>query len=144
MLYPTGALDKTTARALKDAFKAVCGAAGAGVIYDPVGGDYCEAALRAIGWEGRYLVVGFPAGIPKVPLNLPLLKGCQIIGVFWGGFTRQQPQAHAANVAALLTLYTAGHIKPTVTGHYPLERGADAIAALGAREARGKLVVTLE
>jgi NADPH2:quinone reductase len=144
VLYPTGALDKAGARALTDAFKAACGPDGAAVIYDPVGGDYCEAALRAIGWEGRYLVVGFPAGIPKLPLNLPLLKGCQIIGVFWGGFTRHAPGAHAANVAALLDLYIAGRIKPTVTGHYPLERGAEAIAALGARSARGKLVVTIE
>jgi NADPH2:quinone reductase len=143
VLYPTGALDKAAARTLTDALKAACGPGGAAVIYDPVGGDYCEAALRAIGWEGRYLVVGFPAGIPKLPLNLPLLKGCQIIGVFWGGFTRHAPAAHAANVMALLDLYRAGRIKPTITGRYPLERGAEAIAALGAREAKGKLVVTL-
>jgi len=144
VLYPTGALDKTAARALTDALKAACGSEGAAVIYDPVGGDYCEASLRAIAWEGRYLVVGFPAGIPKLPLNLPLLKGCQIIGVFWGGFTNHRPAMHARNVAALMELYVAGRIKPAVTGRYPLERGADAIAALGARQSRGKLVVTMD
>jgi NADPH2:quinone reductase len=144
VLYPSGPLDKLAARTLTDAFKTACGPDGAAVIYDPVGGDYCEAALRAIGWEGRYLVVGFPAGIPKLPMNLPLLKGCQIIGVFWGSFTKHRPDAHAANVAALLELYIAGRVKPTVTARYPLERGADAIAALGAREARGKLVVTID
>lgn len=143
VLYPTGPLDKAAARTLTDLLKAACGPEGAAVIYDPVGGDYCEAALRAIGWEGRYLVVGFPAGIPKLPMNLPLLKGCQIMGVFWGGFTQHRPAAHAANVAALLDLYVAGRVKPAITGRFPLERGAEAIAALGARAARGKLVVTV-
>src|ERR1700730_4115549 len=85
--YPAVALDKAAARALTDHFKSVCGANGAQVIFDPVGGDYTEAALRAIGWQGRYLVVGFTAGVPKLPLNLTLLKSCQIIGVFWGEFT---------------------------------------------------------
>ncbi|HEY0799781.1 MAG TPA: NADPH:quinone oxidoreductase family protein, partial [Steroidobacteraceae bacterium] len=80
--YPAGSLDKNAARAVTDSFKAACGADGAHVIYDAVGGDYSEAALRAIAWQGRHLVVGFPAGIPKLPLNLPLLKGCQIVGVF--------------------------------------------------------------
>src|SRR4029077_1212971 len=85
--YPAGALDKAAARALTDHFKSVCGANGAQVILDPVGGDYTEAALRAIGGQGRYLVVGFTAGVPKLPLNLTLLKSCQIIGVIWGEFT---------------------------------------------------------
>jgi len=142
--YLAGPLDKNQARALTDRFKAACGAAGADVIYDGVGGDYTEAALRAIAWAGRHLVVGFPAGIPKLPLNLPLLKGCQIVGVFWGEFTRRFPAMHAANVAALLSLYIEGRIKPAVTERFPLARGAQAIARLGAREARGKVVVTLD
>ena len=142
--YPPVALDKAAARALTDQFKSVCGADGAQVIFDPVGGDYTEAALRAIGWQGRYLVVGFTAGIPKLPLNLTLLKSCQIIGVFWGEFTARQPRQHAANVAALMALYTGGHIKPAVTERFPLQRGMDAIARLGAREARGKVVVMIE
>ena len=142
--YPAGPLDKNQARALTDRFKAVCGADGAHVIYDGVGGDYTEAALRAIAWAGRHLVVGFPAGIPKLPLNLPLLKGCQIVGVFWGEFTNRFPALHAANVAALLSLYLEGRIKPAVTERFPLARGAQAIARLGAREARGKVVVTID
>jgi len=142
--YPTGPLDKAQARALTDRFKAVCGADGAQVIYDGVGGDYTEAALRAIGWQGRHLVVGFPAGIPKLPLNLPLLKSCQIVGVFWGEFTARYPALHAANVAALMTMYLDGRIKPAVTERFPLARGAEAIARLGAREARGKLVVMID
>jgi NADPH2:quinone reductase len=142
--YPAGPLDKTEARALTDRFKAACGADGAQVIYDGVGGDYTEAALRSIGWQGRHLVVGFPAGIPKLPLNLPLLKSCQIIGVFWGEFTTRFPALHAANVAALMALYAAGRIKPDVTVHFPLARGGEAIARLGARAARGKVVVMIE
>ena len=116
---------------------------GADVIYDGVGGDYTEAALRAIAWAGRHLVVGFTAGIPKLPLNLPLLKSCQVIGVFWGDFANRYPDKHAANVAALMQLYVDGKIKPAVTERYPLARGADAIARLGARQARGKIVVTV-
>ena len=141
--YPAGSLDKTAARALTERFKAACGADGAQVIYDGVGGDYTEAALRAIGWQGRHLVVGFTAGIPKLPLNLPLLKSCQVIGVFWGDFTARYPQLHAANVAALMSLYLAGRIKPAITERFVLARGAEAIARLGARQARGKIVVTI-
>jgi NADPH2:quinone reductase len=141
--YPAGPLDKAQARELTDRFKAACGPEGAQVIYDPVGGDYTEAALRAIAWAGRHLVVGFPAGIPKLPLNLPLLKSCQIVGVFWGDFTARYPALHAANVAALLTLYRDGRIKPAVTERFPLARGAEAIARLGGRGARGKVVVMI-
>ena len=142
--YPAGALDKTQARALTDRFKAACGAEGAQVIYDGVGGDYTEAALRAIGWQGRHLVVGFTAGIPKLPLNLPLLKSCQIVGVFWGEFTTRYPAQHAANVEALMTLYREGRIKPAVTERFALARGGEAIARLGSREARGKIVVMID
>lgn len=141
--YPIGSLDKVQARALTDRFKEVCGADGAHVIYDGVGGDYTEAALRAIAWGGRHLVVGFPAGIPKLPLNLPLLKSCQIIGVFWGDFTMRFPARHAANVAELMALYGEGRIKPSVTERFPLARGGEAIARLGARAARGKVVVVI-
>ncbi|HXA36333.1 MAG TPA: NADPH:quinone oxidoreductase family protein [Steroidobacteraceae bacterium] len=142
--YPLGALDKVQARALTDQFKQVCGTEGAHVIYDAVGGDYTEAALRSIGWQGRHLVVGFPAGIPKLPLNLTLLKSCQVVGVFWGEFAARFPAQHSANVAALLALYLEGRIKPAVTERFPLARGAEAIARLGARAARGKIVVTME
>src|ERR1700722_18360712 len=136
--YPAGPLDKTQARALTDRFKAACGADGAQVIYDGVGGDYPEAALRAIGWQGRHLVVGFPAGIAKLPLNLTLLKGCQVIGVFWGEFTRRFPAVHQQHVATLMRLYLEGHIKPAVTARFPLAQGADALRSVESRAARGK------
>jgi NADPH:quinone reductase len=142
--YPAGPLDKTAARALTDSFKAVCGPDGANVIYDGIGGDYTEAALRAIAWQGRHLVVGFTAGIPKLPLNLALLKGCEIVGVFWGEFTNRFPKVHAANVAALMALYLEGKIKPAVTERYPLARGGEAIGRLGSRSARGKIVVMVD
>jgi NADPH2:quinone reductase len=142
--YPAGALDKAAARALTDRFKEACGPNGAQVIYDGVGGDYTEAALRAIGWEGRYLVVGFPAGIAKLPLNLTLLKSCQVIGVFWGEFASRFPARHRENVAVLMSLYLGGLIKPAVTARFPLARGAEALASLESRGARGKVVVTIE
>ncbi len=142
--YPVGPLDKTQARVLTDRFKTACGADGAHVIYDGVGGDYTEAALRAIGWQGRHLVVGFTAGIPKLPLNLTLLKSCQVVGVFWGEFATRYPALHAANVAELMALYLDGRIKPAVTERFPLARGAEAIARLGARQVRGKVVVVID
>jgi NADPH2:quinone reductase len=142
--YPAGPLDKIAARALTDRFKSACGAEGVHVIYDPVGGDYTEAALRAIGWQGRHLVVGFTAGIPKLPLNLTLLKSCQIIGVYWGEFTNRFPSQHAANVAALMALYREGRIKPAVTERFPLERAGEAIGRLSTRAVRGKVVVLIE
>lgn len=143
VVYPRGALDKAAAKSLTDRFKQVAGPAGIDVIYDAIGGDYAEAALRAIGWGGRFLVVGFPAGIPKIPLNLPLLKSCQIVGVFWGDFAARYPAKNAENVAELMQLYSAGKIKPAVTERFPLERGGEAIARLGTREVRGKVVVTV-
>jgi NADPH2:quinone reductase len=142
--YPAGSLDKAAARALTDGLKEACGPDGAQVIYDSVGGDYTESALRAIGWEGRYLVVGFPAGIPKLPLNLTLLKSCQVIGVFWGEFARRYPQRHGENVAALMDLYLRGLIRPAVTARFPLAQGAQALASLERRAALGKVVVTVE
>jgi len=143
VLYPATALDKSAARALTERFKAACGPDGAHVICDPVGGDYTEAALRAIARQGRHLVVGFTAGIPKLPLNLVLLKGCQLIGVYWGEFMQSAPELHAANVAALLALYQEGRIRPAITARFPLERGGAALASLAARESLGKLVVTI-
>jgi len=114
------------------------------VIYDPVGGDYSEAALRSIAWEGRFLVVGFPAGIPRLPLNLTLLKGCQVVGVFWGDFTRRNPAGNAANIAELMELYAKGAIKPVISERYPLARAGEAIARLASRSAMGKIVVTMD
>ncbi len=141
IVYPRAPFDRDQSKALADRFKAAGGKAGFDVIYDPVGGDYAEPALRAIGWEGRYLVVGFPAGIPKLPLNLTLLKSCDVCGVFWGAFAARDPQANAAHVDHLFRLWAAGRIGPRVTGTFPLADGGTAIARLGARGAIGKLVV---
>jgi len=144
LVYPTGPFDADGRKALSAQFKAAVGGEGAQVIYDPVGGDYAEAALRAIGWEGRYLVVGFPAGIPKMPLNLTLLKSCQIVGVFWGAFITHAPAQFLTNVDELLALYGQGAIKPAISARFPLAQGGQAIAALAERRAQGKLVVMLE
>ena len=144
VIYPRGPFDKEGRKALAAQFKAACGEAGADVVYDAVGGDYAEAALRAIAWEGRFLVVGFPAGIPAVPFNLPLLKNCSIVGVFWGGWVAREPQAHAQNTAELMDMYAQGRIKPYVSLRFPLARASEAIAALGDRKAVGKVVVTLD
>jgi NADPH2:quinone reductase len=143
IVYAPGPLDKESAKALSEQFKQACGPNGADVIYDPVGGDYSEAALRAIAWEGRFLVVGFPAGIPKIPLNLPLLKSCQIVGVFWGAFAKRDPKANAANLRELLELYARGTIRPVISERVPLARAGEAIATLSARKAMGKIVVTM-
>ena len=143
VIYPTGTLDKATQRELTEAFKAACGPGGADVIYDIVGGDYSEPALRAIAWEGRFCVVGFPAGIAKMPLNLTLLKSCDICGVFWGAFVAREPEKNAAHVAELFNLLKAGKIAPRVSQTFPLERGGEAIKLLEDRKAVGKVVVTM-
>jgi NADPH:quinone reductase len=121
----------------------VLGPNGADVIYDAVGGDYCEPALRAIAWEGRYLVVGFPAGIPRLPLNLTLLKSCDVCGVFWGAFAARDPEANRAHTTRLFRLWKEGRIAPRVTEIFAHERGGDAIAKMGDRGAIGKLVVKI-
>jgi NADPH2:quinone reductase len=144
VVYPGGPFDKEGTKKLADLFKSACGKDGANVIYDAIGGDYSEAALRAIAWEGRLLVVGFPAGIAKIPLNLALLKGCEIVGVFWGDFIRRDPQGNARNVAELLALYEEGAIKPRVSKHFPLAQSGEAIAWLADRKALGKVVVTMD
>ena len=144
IVYPRGPFDRDGQKALAQLFKDAVGPDGADVIYDPVGGDYAEPALRAIAWEGRYLVVGFPAGIPKLPLNLTLLKSCDVCGVFWGAFAARDPKANAAHVAELFRLWDEGKIRPRVSATYPLDRGGEAIAAMAARQVIGKLVVTLD
>ena len=144
MVYPRGPFDRDGQKALAEQFKAAVGPKGADVIYDPVGGDYAEPALRSIGWGGRYLVVGFPAGIPKLPLNLTLLKSCDVCGVFWGAFAARDPAANAAHVATLFRLWDEGRIAPVVSKTYPLDQGGAAIADLAARTVIGKLVVTLD
>jgi len=143
VIYPQAPFDKAQSKELADVFKAACGPNGADVIYDVVGGDYSEPALRAIAWEGRFCVVGFPAGIAKMPLNLTLLKSCDVCGVFWGAFVAQFPEKNAAHVAQLFELLKAGKINPRVSRTFPLERGGEAIKLLEDRKAVGKVVVTM-
>lgn len=144
VIYPRGPFDKDGAKALAEQFKAAVGPDGADVIYDPVGGDYAEPALRAIAWEGRYLVVGFPAGIPRLPLNLTLLKSCDVCGVFWGAFAARDPKANAAHVATLFQLWSEGRVAPKVSEVFKLDQAAEAISALADRTAIGKLVVQID
>jgi len=144
VVYPPGPFDKDGTKALAGLFKDAVGKDGADVVYDGVGGAYAEAALRAIAWEGRFLVVGFPAGIPSIPLNLALLKGCQIVGVFWGSYTEREPQDNAENVRELVELYTAGKIRPHVSARYALADAGQAIRDLAERRALGKIVVMVD
>ncbi len=141
LVYPRAPFDKDQSKALAEVFKAALGPQGADVIYDPVGGDYAEPALRAIGWEGRYLVVGFPAGIPKLPLNLTLLKSCDVCGVFWGAFAARDPEANRDHVERLFRLWSEGRIAPRVTETFALADGGKAIAKMAARQVIGKVVV---
>jgi NADPH2:quinone reductase len=125
--------------------KAITKGNGVDVVYDPVGGRYSELALRDMAWGGRLLVIGFTAGeIPKIPLNLPLIKGCSIVGVWIGAFAKQEPQRHRANAAAVWKLFAEGKIKPHISGTYPLEKAADALNALAGRKVAGKVVLTTE
>jgi NADPH:quinone reductase-like Zn-dependent oxidoreductase len=144
IVYPSGPFDKEGSKALGQMFKEAVGPAGADLIYDPVGGDYAEPALRSIAWEGRYLVVGFPAGIPRLPLNLTLLKSCDVRGVFWGAFAARDPKANAAHIETLFGLWRDGKIAPRVSRTWPLGQGGEAIAYMAARKAVGKLVVTMD
>jgi NADPH:quinone reductase-like Zn-dependent oxidoreductase len=142
-VYPPGPFDREAQKSLAQAFKDAVGPSGADVILDPVGGDYSEAALRCIGWEGRFLVVGFPAGIARLPLNLTLLKSCDVCGVFWGGFFARDPRRNAEHIEQLFRWWKDGKIAPRISATYPLERAGEAIAALRDRKAVGKLLVSL-
>ena len=128
---------------LRARIKAITQGRGVDVIYDPVGGPYSEPALRDMAWNGRYLVVGFAAGdIPKIPLNLALLKGCSIVGVFWGAFTRNEPERNRRNNEELMQLYLQGKVKPHIHATYPLERAAEALNEVLTKRVSGKVVLT--
>ncbi len=131
-----------TEEPLKDTVKKLTGGKGVDVIYDPVGGDFTEQALRAMAWNGRHLIIGFAAGdIPKIPANLTLLKGCSVVGVFWGNFTRMEPEASANNMMELMALYEQGKIDPKVSEVYEFEDYVNALNALTERRAKGKIVL---
>ncbi|MCA9510387.1 MAG: NADPH:quinone oxidoreductase family protein [Myxococcota bacterium] len=126
---------------LKARIKELTGGAGADVVYDAIGGDYAEPVLRATGWGGRYLVIGFTAGIPRIPLNLTLLKSCQIVGVFFGAMAAREPETAAALQRELMEMVADGRLAPYVSERYPLARAAEALASLRDRRARGKVVL---
>jgi NADPH2:quinone reductase len=130
---------------LRARVKAITAGKGVNVVYDPVGGPYSEPALRDMAWNGRFLVVGFAAGeIPKVPLNLALLKGCAIVGVFWGAFTRNEPEHNRRNNEELLQLFVQGKVKPHIHATYPLERAAEALNEVLNKRVSGKVVLTTD
>jgi NADPH2:quinone reductase len=143
-VYPTGEA-AGDGRQLAQLFKTHCGAQGVDVVCDPVGGAYAEAALRSMAWGGRYLVIGFAAGdIPRIPLNLPLLKGCDIQGVLYGAHAQRDPAAVSVEIGELMALYSQGAIRPHISARFVLSQGGDAIAAIASRQALGKLVVVNE
>lgn len=141
IIYPA-TLDKTGQKAFSSQIKALA-PDGVDVVYDAVGGDYAEPAIRALAWTGRFLVVGFPAGIPKIPLNLTLLKGCQIVGVFWGAAVMRDPKGHAQNMAELFALYAQGKIKPRISARFALHDAALALALMQNRQVMGKVVLEI-
>ena len=140
LIYPRE-MDRDAQKALSAKIKELAGPDGVDVVYDAVGGDYAEPAIRALAWKGRFLVVGFAAGIPKIPLNLTLLKGSQIVGVFWGASVIREPKSHAVNMAELFQLYQQGKIKPRISASFPLEQAAEALQMMDARKVMGKVVV---
>jgi NADPH2:quinone reductase len=143
-VYPSGNLDRDQQKELSNKIKELTGGLGPNVIYDPVGGTYAEPCLRSIAWDGRYLVIGFAAGadqIPKMPLNLTLLKGCQIVGVFWGAWTGMFPAENQKNFEELFEMYKDGKINPAPSDKFTLETSAEAIAHLKDRKAKGKVVI---
>jgi NADPH2:quinone reductase len=144
LIYPSGAMDKAAQKTLSGELKLASGRDGPDVVFDGVGGDYAEPALRAMDWGGRYLVIGFPAGIPSFPLNLTLLKSVSVVGVFWGAAVARDPDGHRANMADLMQMWADGKIRPRVSRTFPLERAHEAIQALSDRTVMGKVVVTVE
>lgn len=130
---------------LKERIKTLTGGKGADVVYDPVGGEYSEAALRGTAWGGRFLVIGFASGpIPRIPLNLTLLKGCSIVGVFWGSFTEREPERNQQNLQELLSWLMSGKLKPLISATYPLSQAADALNAMMQRQVKGKIVLLVD
>lgn len=143
IIYPRE-MDRDAQKVFSGQIKELAGREGVDVVYDAVGGNYAEPALRAMAWKGRFLVVGFPAGIPAIPLNLTLLKGCQIMGVFWGASVAREPAGHAENMGELFAMYANGQVKPRISARYPLEQAAEALNLLSDRKVMGKVVLTFD
>lgn len=143
LIYPTEEMSAEERKALSQAFKKLGGDAGIDAIFDPIGGQYVEPAFRAIGWGGRHLVIGFVTGIAALPMNLPLLKGAGVIGVYWADSLIREPAGHRTAVAELCALYSQGLIRPRIQSRFALEDGAMAMELLGSRRATGKIVVEI-
>ena len=143
LIYPRE-LDRDGQKALSGQIKELAGPKGVDVVYDAVGGDYAEPAIRSLAWGGRFLVVGFPAGIPKIPLNLTLLKGSQIVGVFWGASVQVDPKGHAENMRDLFKLYSEGKVKPRISARFPLAEAAKALEMMQDRNVMGKVVLNID
>lgn len=143
LVYPRE-LDKDGQKALSGEIKKLAGGDGVDVVYDAVGGAYAEPSIRALAWKGRFLVVGFPAGIPKIPLNLALLKGCQIVGVFWGAHTIREAKDHAENMADLFRMYSEGKIKPQISARFSLDQAPAALEMMQDRKVMGKVVLNID
>ena len=140
-VYPRGPFDEAGRRELGKMLRAAGGADGADVVYDPLGGDYAEAAIRALAWEGRYLVIGFAAGIPSVRTNLLLLKAAQARGVYWGNWTLANPELYRAQAEELLAMCADRRITPQLSARLPLERAAEGFQAITDRTVTGKIVI---
>lgn len=141
IIYPRE-MDRDAQKALSGEIKKVAGSEGVHVAYDAVGGDYAEPVIRSMAWGGRFLVVGFPAGIPAIPLNLTLLKSCQIVGVFWGASIYRDPAGHMQNITELFEMYEKGQIKPRICASFPMQDAAKALELIADRKVQGKVVLT--
>jgi NADPH2:quinone reductase len=141
IVYPADLTDRAAARAFTDTLKAE---GNIDIVFDPVGGPYTEPAFRALDWQGRHLVIGFTAGIPSLPLNLTLLKGARVIGVFYGDFSRREPERRLAYLSEIAALHAAGRIRPHISQRLPLTRAAEGLAALAGRSATGKIIIEVQ
>lgn len=144
VVYPAGSMDADASKALAGTLKDAAGRDAVKVVFDPVGGPYAEPALRTIAPDGRYLVVGFTAGIPKIPLNLVLLKSCQIVGVDWGAFVRRRARGAEENAKAALALYAEGRLCPFISARFSLADAPDALRLLETRQASGKIIIDID
>ncbi|MEX0286673.1 MAG: NADPH:quinone oxidoreductase family protein [Paracoccaceae bacterium] len=144
IIYPRELDGRDAQKELSNQIKQAVGAGGVDVAYDAVGGAYAEPVIRGMAWNGRFLVVGFPAGIPKIPANLTLLKSCQIVGVFWGAATMRDPKGHASNMRDLFQMYAEGKIKPQISASFPMAQAAEALKMMEDRKVMGKVVLTMD
>jgi NADPH:quinone reductase len=141
IVYPRQ-MDRDAQKALSTDIKKAAGPEGVHVAYDAVGGDYAEPVIRSMAWGGRFLVVGFPAGIPAIPLNLTLLKSCQIVGVFWGASIYREPEVHMQNMRKLFEMYEKGQVRPRISASFAMQDAAQALQLIGDRKVLGKVVLT--